>query len=490
MFILVPMRNLRQYLIPGLFFGLIGLLPAIDANVAFARFLSPNGAYLEIHTHIAGTTVGWTPQPGPDSLLVATVDVTVLLSRGDSLLVADRFRLTSPASRSVTDFVDLRRYAVETGLEYELELIIADAADPERIKKYKTAVAMPAWPEQAAQSDLVLLAGVEPENGPANTFTRHGLQMEPLPHGYYGPNFSVLSFYNEVYATDRSAGERVLLLAKIEREANGTFKTTQAVSKVKPTADLIPFVQRMDISKLPSGRYLLALEIRDENNQLLSRREVPFYRSNPQLDARQREELLANTDVEDTFLGKMDFDSLKYATLAIVPLMPQKEVPATNLMIRKKDAEALRMFLYSFWARESPGDPEGGYRKYMEVADGVHKEFYSGFRFGFETDRGYMWLKYGPPNDLTRVETDPSAPPYEIWSYNFVERTGQHNRRFVFYNPSLAHNDFELLHSDIIGERNNPNWESLLYQDSQSVDEFGDGSRGMGRNAGQIFSDF
>ncbi|MEZ4983759.1 MAG: hypothetical protein R2795_01770 [Saprospiraceae bacterium] len=38
--------------------------------------------------------------------------------------------------------------------------------------------------------------------------------------------------------------------------------------------------------------------------------------------------------------------------------------------------------------------------------------------------------------------------------------------RFIFYNPSLAADDFILLHSDVFGERQNPQWQLELYRDS------------------------
>jgi hypothetical protein len=38
--------------------------------------------------------------------------------------------------------------------------------------------------------------------------------------------------------------------------------------------------------------------------------------------------------------------------------------------------------------------------------------------------------------------------------------------KFLFYNPSLGHNDYKLLHSTCRGELNNPAWEVELYSKS------------------------
>ncbi|PHI20035.1 hypothetical protein CEQ90_09870 [Lewinellaceae bacterium SD302] len=472
-------------------------LAAIDVSVSFARFLTANAAYLELHTHLAGSTVSWEPVDGEDSLQQARIEFTIVLKQGDEVIVGDRFVLNSPGFSEPSDFVDLRRYAVEAGQEYQLEIYVADQLDPGNAKEFKTKVSIDNWPQTPAQSDIVLLAGVESSEDENNPFYRHGLSMEPLPHSFYGRGVNTLAYYNEIYRSDSIAGERLLILTKIEQLINGNAKPVMAINKVKPQDELIPIVQQLDISKLRSGQYLLAVEIRDAQNELICRREVPFYRANPLVDEMEREKLLATVNIAETFLGQMDFDSLHYAVRALVPLLPQNEISSVNDLARKKNEEGLRMYLYAFWTRENPTAPEAGYREFMQVADLVHRKFYSGFRLGFESDRGYIFIKYGAPSDITRVENDPSAPPYEVWSYNYVDLTKQQNRRFIFYNPDLSTGGFELLHSDVNGERYNPNWEVMLYQNAPNGEKPQDLNAGqsrmqdnMGRNARRIMSDF
>ena len=95
-------------------------------------------------------------------------------------------------------------------------------------------------------------------------------------------------------------------------------------------------------------------------------------------------------------------------------------------------------------------------------------------------------MKYGQPDDTQRQEEEPSAPPYEVWVYYDFPQTHQSNVKFIFYNPSLAPGDFVLLHSNAIGEINNPNWQAELYRDAN--ENIGNGS--FNRNANRIFNDF
>lgn len=470
-------------------------LAALDASLSYARFQNETGAYLELYTHLAGSTLNWVPFSPGDSLTRAQVDFTILIQQGDALVMGDRFVLNSPVATKKQDFVDLKRYSLAPG-DYELFISIVDVADTTNQTSFKTTVTIKGWPLTIAQSDIALLANVDKEVAEDNPFARHGLLMEPLPYNFYGRGANKLAFYHEVYGTNLSIDEKVLLLTKIEKIENGKATPIKAVNKVYSTQRLIPHLGQVDISELPTGNYLLAVEVRSAANELVSRQELSFQRANPLLVEKQREELLANVNLENEFVGQLDLDTLKYCLLALLPLMPQNDIESVNLMVRNKNVEALRMYLFSYWAQKTPANPAAGYEEFMQVARSVDKTFNSGFRYGFESDRGYTYMKYGQPNDINRIETDPSAPPYEIWSYDVIEQTNQHNRRFIFYNPSLAGEDFILLHSDVTGEVNNPQWELMLYKNApgnQQPGDYIDGTQmqdNMGRQARRIFTDY
>src|SRR5690606_17534227 len=147
------------------------------------------------------------------------------------------------------------------------------------------------------------------------------------------------------------------------------------------------------------------------------------------------------------------------------------------------------------WNRVAPHDPPGTYEKYMNVVRAVDRQFYSGFRRGFETDRGYIFLKYGKPDDLVTVEDEVDAPPYEIWTYYSLPNSRQSNVKFLFYNPDLTQNGFVLLHSTARGERQNPRWESVLYGSTagqgsgNTLIDGGGIPDGINRNARRLFND-
>ena len=96
---------------------------------------------------------------------------------------------------------------------------------------------------------------------------------------------------------------------------------------------------------------------------------------------------------------------------------------------------------------------------------------------GYETDRGRVYLQYGPPSAIAIRETSPSEYPYEVWQYDKIKTFS--NKRFIFYNPDLVNNNYRLLHSDMIGELKNFRWQSILTKrnsPNRDIDDPNDGN--------------
>jgi GWxTD domain-containing protein len=167
-----------------------------------------------------------------------------------------------------------------------------------------------------------------------------------------------------------------------------------------------------------------------------------------------------------------------------------------KMITSQRNENAMRLYLFSYWIKENHNNPEAAYSEYMKVARQVDQSFANGFGRGFETDRGYIFLKYGAPNNTVFEENEPSAPPYEIWFYNQFPKTGQNNVKFLFYNPSLITNGHVLLHSTARGEANNPRWEIDLYRNAPNEiqgNDYIDGTQmqsNTGRHARQLFESF
>jgi GWxTD domain-containing protein len=463
----------------------------LDASLTFSTYKAKESQYIEINLFVVGSTVTYAPV---DSVLSqAAVEVIVLFKQEGAIVRYDKFRLNSPQSARPRDFIDLKRYSLEAG-RYDLEVSLQDLNREDNSKKFTSSFNIDYQQAGVLLSDVQLLSVVEAAEmeGP---FVKNGYHMEALPFNFYGKNAEKLIFYAEIYQADEAIGDDFMVSYLIERvDGSGKAESIMVGHKRRSPAPVTVLLFNLDIVKLESGNYRLAVEVRNRHKELLARKETPFQRSNPFLNADPVS--LASVPLEDEFVSKLTPEELRYSLKAIAPVVPRNEVEWLNQLIKEGSLEAQRLFLFSYWSKKSPTRPEQPYLAYMDIANALDKMYRSGFGHGFETDRGYIYLKYGRPDDIVKEDNDPAAPPYEIWVYNSFPATNQTNIRFIFYNPSLAPNDFQLLHSTARGELNNPQWEIQLYRNSpnqiQGNDPFGatEMQDNFGRQARRRLNDF
>ena len=391
----------------------------------------------------------------------ANVEVLMLLRKDTNIVSFEKYILNSPAVENPVNFVDLKRFVVENG-EYELEVQVKDVNQSKTPVIVKEKVMVNFAPDGLNISDIQLIASMR-KDSTGGMLNKGGFLLETLPYQLYSRETDKIYFYTELYDTDKYIGEDFAFHFRIELiYTNGRKKTMmQQTIRRKPT-DILPVLMQKEIKNLSSGNYRLVVEIQDKNQEVLASKSVLFQRSNPNVS----QVILRNpAELKGKFVEKLDSQEVHYALKAMIPILESNERPYVNGILRQKKYNEQKQFLYSYWAEQNEKNPQVIYDAYMEVARAVDRKYHSGLGEGFESDRGYTFLKYGRPNDIITVEDEPSAPPYEIWSYNSFPSTGQQNVKFLFYNPSLAIGQFQLLHSTARGEVFNAQWEVELYRD-------------------------
>src|SRR5690606_23583117 len=111
-----------------------------------------------------------------------------------------------------------------------------------------------------------------------------------------------------------------------------------------------------------------------------------------------------------------------------------------------------KSYLFSFWQKRNPENPELSWLEYKKRIEEVEKSFANQTFRGFETDRGRVYLQYGAPNQITDERTDVNRTtrsnndtrPYQIWRYYTLG--DQRNRMFAFVEMNIG-NSYSLLHS-------------------------------------------
>lgn len=434
---------------------------ALDASITYSTFKSPDQNYVEVYMYVVGKTVNYVPN-ADSTLFQAGVEVVILFKQGEEIIKFDKYNLNSPRSGQMPDFIDLKRFALPNG-DYEIEVSIQDNQDAKNVVRYEGVVKMD-YPEDEnvlLQSDVELLASVKKAEDENHVLVKNGYFIEPLPHNFYHKNLDKLIFYNEVYDTDKKIGDDFQVSYGIELKINNKVKPILIGHKKRSPQPINVLILQMDIKELPSGNYNFFVEIRNRAKELLSRKSVEFTRSNPYLQATHED--IETVEVKDEFVGALSKEELNYSLRAIAPLVKDKDIELLNSVIAKNDTTVQQRFLFNFWVNQNPNNPDVTYQAFMKVAKAVDRLYADGFGYGFESDRGRVFIKYGRPNDIVAVDTEPSAPPYEIWFYNDFEATNQVDVKFLFYAPDLG-NNYRLLHSTARGELNNPQWQLELYK--------------------------
>ncbi|MBL7815445.1 MAG: GWxTD domain-containing protein [Saprospiraceae bacterium] len=453
---------------------------AIEASITHACYKSATENYIEFNLYVLGRSVEWVQLDSVDSQ--ASIEVGIFFKQKGQVIQFDKFAMKSPKTMDPVNFEDFHRYALPTG-SYDLEVTLKDMNKKEQPVTYKSSIFMDFPDDMLRQSDIKLLTGIRPDSTEGSPRVKYGYFMDALPFNFYDSRSTHLSFYNEIYNADKGIGEDYVLSYAIQKLfATPNDKPLLIAHKRKKAESFAVNLLQLDISKLESGNYRLVVSIRNRANELLSEKEILFQRSNPNLAP--DEVVITDDALNSEFVAQLEEKDLRFTLKSILMKVPEEDVTIVNEMLKTKDLKAQRRYIFKYFSKVNPNLPEQAHDEYMLVAKAVDRMYNNGFGYGFDTDRGRIFLKYGRPDDMITVENEATAPPYEIWIYNRIEKTQQTNVKFLFYNPNLMANGYRLLHSLCRGELNNPRWVNELYKSvpNEQTGSLIDGNSGMQRN--------
>ncbi|MCU0319063.1 MAG: GWxTD domain-containing protein [Flavobacteriales bacterium] len=437
-------------------------LAGVDVVVETKTFhLQGSAPRVEVNMAMLGGT--FERAPNAHSFLQARLEVTTLVEQGGGIVTYAKTELLGPESMDSIqgDLLHQEFFNLAPGgYDLVVEVVDLNAADKTpSIHRLPLAVGM--RPEGVSVSNILLAERITP--GATGPSAKYGYHAVPLLSDYYPRELTEMNFYAEVYGTDAYFGTDSLYLLNYQIEGfekRTVFGGFKRVARNKGKA-VEPIIASFDIRDLPSGNYLLALEVRDKQGELVTRTEQFFMRNNP-IERSYDLQAMNGLDLSNTFAGALnDVDSLVEHINSMRPIADQLERKIIDDRIKDKDPDLMRRFFYSFWSNKSV-DPEQAWKDYHEQVIKVNKLFSCRVMKGYETDRGMVYLKYGAPNTMMDRLNEMGTYPYTIWHYY---RAGRYtNRRFVFYQPDLANTCMVLLHSEVPGEISNPQWNNILHQ--------------------------
>lgn len=440
---------------------------SIKAYLSYSRFYSEeSGPYLETYLTILGNTMK--PVSTDSGELQNEASVTLVFRQGEEVKYVDKYTLQSPkfkVGNAAPNLVDQQRIVLPNG-KYEFEIILSDHNKPEKEFKNVDEVTLEFSNTEVQISDIQLVEDFYESKQPS-IITKSGYDLVPFSNNYYpGPN-DKLRFYAELYNTDKqfSQDEQFVIKTFVENADNRQVAadlsrfSKQKAEKVKVVLSEFP------LEKLETGNYNLVVEVRNKENKLVADKRTFFQRSGT-MDQMSLDNL-ASINTSGSFVESFEsIDELKDHIRSTWPISTKMERIYAANQLNYSDLDMMQKYFYSFWQRRNLLNPQMAWNEYFEEVKKVDKEFSTSISKGYETDRGRVYLQYGPPNTLSKRYSEPSTAPYEIWHYYQIDKSEvnrpQSDKRFVFANVNQASNDFDLIHSDAYGETRNNRWQIQL----------------------------
>lgn len=357
--------------------------------------------------------------------------------------------------------VDLLRYPLDQAGHYKMVLRVRDLHAPAHNDSAVFYLNARTWSPQAlALSDLEIASGIQKANpNSAPLFLKYSYEVCPNPVAIFGAQAPEFYYYFESYhVLENIPGDKYKILTQIKSYNGPVIEniTPGYRSRLKRQAHEAEF-GKINVASLPTGKYLLVVGLCDSlKNQLVgTQKEFYIYNPAPEAPGPGSAIALATPEMDLDFLFAADAQELNREFDKMGYLMPKNQ---KSLYKSLDDVEARKKLLYSVWRAVTPaGDSPVQFRqKYLERIDQA-EQFAGAFKDGWKTDRGRIFVLYGPPSNIQRFPSTTSTRPYEIWEYENL----QSGVYFVFIDR-MGLNNLELFHSTLEGELQNPGWQKLI----------------------------
>ncbi|MBR6930215.1 MAG: GWxTD domain-containing protein [Bacteroidales bacterium] len=422
----------------------------------------------------------------------ATVEVVTIFRKGEET-VFSKVAVDSPVVTDTSNldgaFIDQQRFSLENG-EYQMEINITDLNSGDVLPTATVTVEVNYPDEVPSISDILLFDSYTKPEKPS-TCTKSGYDFLPRVYPFYGSKEDKLNFYVELYNSDKLYDEgKFLVNYYIETVESSNRMQNFAFNKRFDVSKVNVMLNSIDIKDLPSGNYYLVIEMHDRSNTLICSKSWFFQRSNPSVSFDMED--IGAVSIANTFVSNItEVDTLRKYISYLDPICSEIERTYSKSLVKTDDMKTMQQFLFNFWSKRSPMNPKQGFDDYMAAVKRVNMSFGTTAFPGYRSDRGYVFLKYGQPDKIMEVPDEPAARPYEIWHYYQV--ANQRDKKFVFMAPDRSTNDYQLIHSNMVGEINNPRWPMEIYQFvygqgyDQGVDQT-EYERGWGSHAVELYN--
>lgn len=390
----------------------------------------------------------------------ALMNVWFKKSSNDSIVARQIWRIpfsvldTSLLSTS-RNYVDVYGFMLEPDI-YRAYFVVSDMHNPAVRDSQTVVLNVEALDDShIALSDVELSNSImQIEHDSKNRFYKNTFEVKPHPSKVFGLYQPVLFYYLETYNIVPSDSDKYYTRAVIKNSL-GNEVISHEKAKRKANSSSVE-VGMMNISKLRSGSYIFSYSVTDSTDHTSYTSSKRIFIYNPSLPP--------DTLVTPTATG---VESSEYATMTDAELdkmFEQSRYVATGDEISRykklSGVSAKRKAVFDFWNSrdEDRITPQNETKQeYFRRVAYANQKYKTGFREGWRTDRGRVYITYGPPDDIERHANELDVKPYEIWFYNSIQGGVQ----FIF-GDRTGFSDYVLLHSTHRSELHDENWRQQI----------------------------
>ncbi|MEX2380716.1 MAG: GWxTD domain-containing protein [Vicingaceae bacterium] len=430
----------------------------------YSYFNIPNEkAFAEFYMKVDGTSLTYQFNP-KDSSYQANLEVTYLIEADSTIIAYEKFQLNSPKYRKgdiKADLLDIKRLSIPNG-SYKLTLLTKDLNNGFKTESTHDLRNIKFNDNPLELSEIQIADSIQTADK-QDAFTKNGLDISPNLNHFFGALHNSLSFYFEIYSysKEKLSDSLYLIEYSIVKKGENTVVANSKSFKRISVKPVIPIAQTFDIQNLPSGAYEILVSLKNRENEVIDERRNAFQRSNPDLVN------YSSVNAEGTFVDSItDKTLLANYIRSLYPISSDAEKQFAENQLKYSDLKFMQQYFLNFWMSRNPEEPEMAWLNYKDEVIKADELFGYGNIEGYQTERGRVYLQYGPPDAKQNVPYEYNTYPYSVWLYNQLE--GQTNRKFLFYSPSMGMSGYKILHSNVRGEIYNPNWEYELTSKTNS----------------------
>jgi GWxTD domain-containing protein len=278
--------------------------------------------------------------------------------------------------------------------------------------------------------------------------------VRPYPSKLFGQHQPVIFYYLEAYNLKHNVSDFYFTKAVITN-AVGKEVVNHEKRKSRVNESNVE-IGTLRVNTLRTGAYTFTYTIIDSVDSTQASSSKRFFVYNPSLPT----DTLVNT-------AAGNIDASEYATMGEEELDKEFEqskyigtAPEIEQYKKLKGVDSKRKALFDFWSArdEDKSTPYNeNKQEYFRRVTYANTQYRTGFREGWKTDRGRVYITYGTPDEVERHANETDIKPYEVWYYNSIQGGVQ----FIFGDRS-GFSDYVLLHSTHRNELQDVNWQYQL----------------------------